>query len=71
MAAFSRFQFFESRVSSMRALVGFTPHAVRFRASDLGEIVLRVRGAVCETLLFMWGLMVVAVSLLIVAGFFL
>ncbi|MGD0492911.1 MAG: hypothetical protein ABSC32_15315 [Steroidobacteraceae bacterium] len=39
--------------------------------SGVGEILLRVRGAVCEALLFLWGLLVVAVLLLILGGFFL
>jgi hypothetical protein len=71
MAAFSRWQFIGSRISSPPAPAGLTPRVVRVRTFDLREVALRVRGAVCETLMFVWGLVVVAVVLLIAAGFFL
>ena len=71
MAALSSFHFFEPRALSQRAPVGLPPRIWRRRASDFGEIVVRMLAAAGETVLFVWTVFVLAFWLLILVGLFL
>jgi hypothetical protein len=69
MAAFSHFDYFESRTQFLRGPSASTSRLTARRSIDLRQIVARVRSAAIEALLFAWALLVVAFSLLVMAGF--
>jgi hypothetical protein len=70
MAAFP-LHFSASGALSPRATVASTAKITRFVASELVESVVRVRRALVEIALFLWGVLAVGFSLLVTAGFFL
>jgi hypothetical protein len=70
MAAFP-LHFSASSALAPRATVASTARITQFAASELVESVLRVRSALGEVVLFLWGVLAVGFSLLVTAGFFL
>lgn len=71
MAAFYNFPFFAPIAVTQRASVAFARRVSRRPAIDFLELAVRVRGAAGELALFLWTMMVLAFSALVMAGFFL
>jgi hypothetical protein len=69
MAAFSHFDYFESRAQFLRVPVVSASRVIARRSIDLKEIAGRVRAAAISALLFAWALLAMAFSFLILAGF--
>jgi hypothetical protein len=69
MAAFSHFDYFESRAQFLRAPSASTSRLTARRWIDLKQIAARVRSAAIEALLLAWALLAVAFLLLVMAGF--
>jgi hypothetical protein len=69
MAAFSHFDYFESRAQFLRVPVVSASRVIARRSIDLKEIAGRVRAAAINALLFAWALLAMAFSFLILAGF--
>jgi hypothetical protein len=69
MAAFSHFDYFESRAQFLRVPVVSASRVIARRSIDLREIAGRVRAAAIEALLFAWALLAMAFSFLVLAGF--
>jgi hypothetical protein len=70
MAAFP-LHFSASSAPYPRATPASTARIARFVASELVESVVRVRRALGEIVVFLWGVLAVGFSLLVTAGFFL
>jgi hypothetical protein len=71
MAAFSSFHIFASGALSRRASVDSTPRVKQYRTSTLAEVAVRARAAAGEIVAFLWTVLALAFSLLVMAGFFL
>jgi hypothetical protein len=69
MAAFSHFDYFESRAQFLRVPVVSVSPVVARRSIDLKEIARRVRTVAIEALFFAWALLAMAFSFLVLAGF--
>lgn len=69
MAAFSHFDYFESRAQFLRVPVISASPVIARRSIDLKKIAGRVRAAAIEALLFAWALLAMAFSFLVLAGF--
>jgi hypothetical protein len=70
MAAFP-FHFSASTVLFPRATVASTAGIAKSLASELVESVVQVRSALGQLVLFLWSVLAVGFSLLVLAGFFL
>jgi hypothetical protein len=70
MAAFP-LHFSAPSVPSPRATVASTTRIKQFAASELVESMLRIRSALGEIVVFLWSVLAVGFSLLVMAGFFL
>ena len=71
MAAFSKINFFASGALVGRAATARTRFIARRSAAELAEFAARVGGAIGELVLFLWTSLVLAFSLLVMAGFLL
>jgi TRAP-type mannitol/chloroaromatic compound transport system permease small subunit len=69
MAAFFTSHIFAPRVALRRASAFTTPRVSRRRSIHLGEAAARVAAAAGEILFFLWTLLTLAFSFLIMAGF--
>ena len=69
MAAFSHFDYFESRAQFLRVPVVSAFRVTGRRSIDLKEIAGRVRAAAIEALLFAWALLAMAFLFPVLAGF--
>ena len=69
MAAFFTSHIFTPRVVTQRASLFATPRTNQLRTLHLAATAARLAAAAGEILLFLWTLVVVAFSLLVVAGF--
>ena len=69
MAAFSHFDYFESRAQFLRVPVVSASRVIARQSIDLKEIAGRLRAAAIKVLLFAWALLALAFSFLILAGF--
>ena len=68
MAAFSHFDYFESRAQFLRVSVVSASRVIARRSIDLKEIAGRVRAAAIKALLFAWAPLAMAFSFLVFAG---
>jgi hypothetical protein len=69
MAAFSHFDYFESRAQFLRVPVVSASRVIARRSIDLKESAGRVRAAAIEALLFAWALLAMAFSFSVLTGF--
>jgi hypothetical protein len=69
MAAFSDFDYFESRAQFLRVPVVSASPVIARRSTDLKEIARRVRAAAIEALLSAWARLAMAFSFFVLAGF--
>jgi hypothetical protein len=69
MAAFSHFDYFESRAQFLRVPVVSASPVIARRSIDLKEIARRGRAAATEALLFAWALLAMAFLFFVLAGF--
>jgi hypothetical protein len=70
MAAFSSFHSFVPGAPSRRTSVASTPRVTQGRVTNFAETARQVIAAAGEIALFLWTVLALAFSLLVMAGFF-